>query len=976
MATELAAAYVTIIPSLKGAGKTIEKALGGIDTTSTGKSWGKSLAGGMVTTAAIGVKALGAVGAAVGGLAVGGGISRALKLDEAEFKFKSMGIDVTKAMESCNEAVTGTAFGLDAAASVAAQLGTSGVQAGDQMTEALKGAAGMAAMGGVELERVGQVYAKVAAQGKLQGDELMQFSEMGVNALGALADYFGVTQAKAREMVKNGEVDFAEFSAAMNKMYGDAAKGANETFSGAMSNVGAALSRVGAKFASPALDGLRRVFVALIPAIDAVSKLLDPLVTKFTAFVDNVVERSVSGIEAFTKALGDTGSVMSAFKAMLAATFEGTALGSFISKVNGFFGAVRAGTSPVALLKAYWQDFVNSIGNSGILDTIREKIASLPQPVQNVISALSSFGEKVKGVFDNINIGGAAVAGVFALLAVKLAPVGAALAAFGTKAAGVFKILSGAPTIMAGLTQVFAKLSPLFTKLHIAFTGAGGGLLGIKAALAALITPAGIIVAAIAALGAAFAYLMTTNEAFRLNIMSLVANIGASLYPIIQIVGQALSNLASTVLPLITNAIMLAVPVLGQIITIIMQLVAAIAPVITAIVGTVIPIITSIIQLVVTLAAQIIAVVIPVVAQILGVIQMAMPLIQAIIQTVCGVVLGIVNMVWPMVQQIITTAANAVLDIIQTVMPIVRTIFGTVLPAILALVYAVWPVIQKVIMAVMDVIQGIIETAWPVIQNIIETVMWAVQGVINAVWPVIQGIIEAAMSVIQGVIGAVMAVIQGDWEGAWNIIKTALSNAWESIKSGVSSGIEKVMSLVSELPGKITDIFSDCGSWLLDAGKKILQGLWDGISGAMDWFGDKLSGIGSFIQEHKGPPEYDARLLTPNGALIMESLTKGITGGIPALEKTLAGVTEDIQGFGSDIAPFDDVNANVRTWRNVEFADDTSNMEEVISLLSSYLPEMAKEKQLVMDTGVVAGVLTPAIDKNLGIRNTRRSKGL
>lgn len=961
MATELAHAYVTIIPSLKGAGKTIEKALGGIDTTSTGKSWGRSLAGGMVSTAATGVKAIGAIGLAVGGLALSGGISRALKLEEAQYKFKAMGIDAEKALESCNEAVSGTAYGLDAAAAIAAQLGTAGVQAGEQMTEALKAAAGMAAMGGVELERVGLVFSKVAATGRLQGDELMQFTEMGVNATAALAKHLGKTQSEIREMVSAGEIDFQTFADAMYATFGEAAKGANETFSGAMSNVRAALSRIGAKFATPALEGLRRLFVALIPAINAVSKVLDPLVEVFTKFTDKVTDRAVAGIEAFTEALTNTGSFLSAFKWSLDAAFEGTPIGTIIGKINGFTGAVRAGTSPVALLKAYWAEFtafVNS-GTSSAIERLREKIANLPAPIQNIISALSGFGSKVAEVFNGINVGGA-VAGVG--FAAFLAKFGAPLTAvvtkvleFGTKVAGVF-------TKLGGFAGIFATMALKLRTFGSAVALCGGGVKGLavvlgsglKTALMGFLTPVNLIVIGIAALAAAFAYLMTTNESFRISIMSLVANIGTSLFPIIQIVGQALSNLASTVLPLITNAIGLIVPVLGQIITIALQLVAAIAPVITAIVGTVIPIITTIIELVVTLATQIIATIIPVIATILGVIQTAMPLIQAIIGTVCGVVLGIVNMVWPMVQSIITIVAEAVLDVIQTVMPLVQTIFGKVLPAILAIVYAVWPVIQKVI----------------------QKVMSTIEGVMNAVWPAIKGIISAAMEIIQGVIKAAMAIVQGDWKGAWNIIKDALSKAWSAIKSGVSKGISNVMNLVKDIPGKIKNVFSNAGSWLLDAGKNILSGLWNGIKSKLGELGDNLGGIGTFIAEHKGPKQYDLNLLVPNGQWIMESLTKGIMGGIPALERTLAGVTSDIQGFGSDLAPFDDVNANVKTWRSVEFSDDTSSMEEVIELLSSYLPEMAKQKQLVMDTGVVAGALTPAIDRNLGIRNKRGSKGL
>ena len=44
------------------------------------------------------------------------------------------------------------------------------------------------------------------------------------------------------------------FTEAMNDAFGDHAKKANETFTGAMSNVKAALARIGAEFVSPLVN--------------------------------------------------------------------------------------------------------------------------------------------------------------------------------------------------------------------------------------------------------------------------------------------------------------------------------------------------------------------------------------------------------------------------------------------------------------------------------------------------------------------------------------------------------------------------------------------------------------------------------------------------------------------------------------------------------------------------------------------------
>ena len=77
-----------------------------------------------------------------------GGKKRALNIEQAKFQFKGLGMDVQSAMDSALYAVQGTAFGLDEAAVAASQFGASGVAAGTEMDNALRGISGVAAMAG------------------------------------------------------------------------------------------------------------------------------------------------------------------------------------------------------------------------------------------------------------------------------------------------------------------------------------------------------------------------------------------------------------------------------------------------------------------------------------------------------------------------------------------------------------------------------------------------------------------------------------------------------------------------------------------------------------------------------------------------------------------------------------------------------------------------------------------------------------
>ena len=819
---EVGQAYLQIIPSMKGVAPAISSQLSGVGD-SVGKRMGESITskvgGAFKTVGKVGVTAIAGVGAAVVGLAATGGISRALKIDQATYKFKAMGIDVEAAMASCNEAVTGTAYGLDAAATVAASLGASGVQAGDQMTQALKATAGMAAMSGRSMEDVGLIFGKVAAQGRLQGDELMQFAESGVNATAALASYLGKTQAEVREMVSAGEIDFQTFSDAMYATFGEAAQGANATFQGAMSNVMAALSRVGAKFADPALDGLRDVFVALIPAIDAVSAALDPAVQAFTAFTTSVSSHAVAGINAFTEALKAGATPLEAVRAALSAGLENTWLASATSAVTGFVKAVQMGVPPVELLKNHIQS---------LSDSIAPKIDALAQKFPGIASAIQSIDfSKLGGMAAAIG----SVAGAVALIGPAIAPAVKAVSGFVTAAGGISGIVS---TVGGAVSGIAMRLNTFGS----AVTLCGGGVKGLVAVLGGLVSPVTLAIAAIAALAAGFAYMMTTNEGFRNTVMQLVQQLGASLAPIITTVATQATMLASTVMPLIMSAIQTVLPVLGQIGLLILQVVTALAPLATMLVGTLVPILSQIIQIVVQVATTVISAVMPVISTVVAAVSTYIPVIQQVITSVMTAVLSIVNAVWPAIQAVITTVAN----VIQTVVTVAMD------------------VIQGVITAAMQIINGDWSGAWSTIQSTLsgawDAISSAVESGIQAVVDFFSGLGDRIMGAISG-IGSMLYSAGSD---LINGLSQGIQDAIGGVVDAVSTGVQSVVDAAKGLLGiaSPSKVFAEIGAFSMQgisigfedetpaavqAARKSLRTLVHGVGDAIDISASFQSGV-------------------------------------------------------------------------------------------------------------------------------------
>ena len=91
----------------------------------------------------------------------------------------------------------------------------------------------------------------------------------------------------------------------------------------------------------------------------------------------------------------------------------------------------------------------------------------------------------------------------------------------------------------------------------------------------------------------------------------------------------------------------------------------------------------------------------------------------------------------------------------------------------------------------------------------------------------------------------------------------------------------------------IKGVFSNAGSWLVDAGRRIIDGFINGIKNAFNRVRSTLSSLTSMLPDWKGPAERDEVILRPAGRLVMEGFQKGLAGEFHDVENMLAQFTND-----------------------------------------------------------------------------------
>lgn len=942
MATELAKAYVTLIPSLKGADKTIRSELAGIDLSSSGSRMGDSLAGGMVpkmkaASTAI-IATLGGIGGAIGSIAATGGMARALNLEQAQTMFKGLKLDWADYEQTVNDAVNGTAFSLDSAALVAAQLASSGVGAGEQMKTALNACVGAAATFGTELGDVGGIFQKVAAKGKLSGDELFQLNARGINALSVLSQYLGKTQDEVSQMVSKGQIDFQTFSDAMYAAFGDSAQAANETFAGSFANMGSALSRIGAKFATPFKDACIPVLNAVRTALNGVNEALTPLADRFGEFAGIVSDKLVSKLTAFSDAVEHGGSMMDGLKAALgpigsivAAVVAGVvglgaafgSLGIVASVVPGLsalFGAFSGGagtvgilSGAVGILKGSLSALVSPLGmalaaasllsgafvglmgsSSGFrnaVDSIIPQAGALRSGFDEFIasidggrSAIDAMADAMQAMFGSVDVqsmlGSAAdwLRSVAELAAPAIAEV------VGGAISGAQQLLSTLMPVVSGLVDGVVGFASAFTDA----LGGSGALQSLAIGAASLVSP--------------FGALRSFVSVFGKDLKILADTIGSNIAPVLTSLGRILGGVIAAALPAIQSAVTAMLPAVQAIMTAITQVVSAVLPVLASLLEQLAPIIVQIAgfigQVVSALAPLISALVTTLMPVITNIVQAVMNFVTAIMPAVIAVlnvVMSVIQALLPVVTSIIevvVAVVSAIVSAIGTVITVVTNV-AAVIAGVVSDIITVVSGIVSVIVEVFGVIAGTVTEAIATVVTVISQGFGMASNIVGTVANTIGSFVVGLLSTIGNVFNAIVTTITGAVSSAFSAAQSAFGN----IVSTVSSAVGNVLGTVGSIPGKIVGFFSNAGRLLVDAGRNIIDGFLSGLKGAWDNVTGFIGGIGNWIAQHKGPKEYDLQLLVPNGGWIMESLSRGLKKGIPQLKSTLSDVADEVGGY-------------------------------------------------------------------------------
>ena len=265
------------------------------------------------------------------------------------------------------------------------------------------------------------------------------------------------------------------------------------------------------------------------------------------------------------------------------------------------------------------------------------------------------------------------------------------------------------------------------------------------------------------------------------------------------------------------------------------------------------------------------------------------------LQAGLGILQSIINSIVTNLPTLITAAIGIITMLLDFIVQNLPTLITAGLQILIALV-------QGISQSLPTLIPAIVQAMLTIVQTLIENLPMLIDAALQLILALAQGLVAALPILIPAIPVIVQALVDALIQ-ALPMIVTAALQIVNALALGILQNIPLLLTAAVELIRVlVTYLYSEGPKMLMDVGKRIVEGMWQGIKNNMGWLKDnfvkEMMGVLTAVKNALGIHSPSDLWGDEIGQFIPSGIGQGVDEAMPALHRHLAlsmvGLAKDV----------------------------------------------------------------------------------
>ena len=236
--------------------------------------------------------------------------------------------------------------------------------------------------------------------------------------------------------------------------------------------------------------------------------------------------------------------------------------------------------------------------------------------------------------------------------------------------------------------------------------------------------------------------------------------------------------------------------------------------------------------------------------------------IQLIFTTVVTAISTFLSLAWTAIQTTVTTVFTAISTFFSTIWNGILTIVTTIVTEISTFLATAWNTIKTIITTVLTAIQTVFTTVWNAIKTVITTIVNGIKNTISTVWnsikSTVSSVVNAIKNTVSNVFNSMWNGIKSTISGIYNTIVSGFNSAISFITSLPSRAFQWGKDIIMGIVNGIKSCIGAIGDAVSSVANKITSFLHFSVpdEGPLteyeSWMPDFMAGLAKGIEKSRG----------------------------------------------------------------------------------------------------------------------------